>query len=112
MAPKGGDRRLRTALWLTLFVAVLAAPAPAGAATFNVTNTTDNNTGSLRQAIAAANGTATDDVIAFAGALNGQTITLTSGPLLVNKPTGTLTMDGPATGGIRRRRLASRVKEG
>src|SRR5262245_24183463 len=98
VAPRGRHRGLRAAVRLTVLGAVLVLPAPAGAATFTVNNTTDNNAGSLRQAIIAANGTVTDDVIQFAAALNGQTITLTSGPLILNKPTGTLAMDGPATG--------------
>ena len=52
------------------------------AATITVTNTTDSGPGSLRQALADAHN---EDVINFDSSLNGQTITLTSGELVVNK---------------------------
>src|SRR5215475_4724426 len=52
------------------------------AATITVTNTNDSGAGSLRQALAAA---ADGDTIDFDYSLNGQTITLTSGELLVDK---------------------------
>jgi hypothetical protein len=61
----------------------------ASAATITVTNTTDNDPGSLRQAIAAA---ASGDTINFDAALNGQTITLTSGELGIGQ---NLTITGP-----------------
>jgi hypothetical protein len=54
-----------------------------------VLNTNDNGAGSLRQAIADAGG---GDTILFDSSLNGQTITLTSGQLLITK---TLTISGP-----------------
>lgn len=54
----------------------------AQAATLTVTNTNDSGAGSLRQALTdAANG----DTINFHSSLNGQTITLTSGELLLTK---------------------------
>ena len=59
------------------------------AATITVTNTNDNGTGSLRQALADA---VDGDTINFDSSLNGQTITLTSGELLVNK---SVTISGP-----------------
>lgn len=59
------------------------------AATFTVTNPNDSGPGSLRDAISAA---ASGDKINFAPSLNGQTITLTSGELLINK---NLTIQGP-----------------
>lgn len=59
------------------------------AATLIVTNTADSGAGSLRDTIAAA---AAGDTIQFAAALNGQTITLTSAELLIDK---NLTIDGP-----------------
>ena len=52
------------------------------AATITVTNTNDNGPGSLRQAVADA---VDGDTINFSSSLNGQTITLTSGELLVDK---------------------------
>jgi hypothetical protein len=58
-------------------------------ATFTVINTNDNGTGSLRQALADA---VDGDTISFASALNGQTITLTSGQLMVDK---NVTISGP-----------------
>jgi hypothetical protein len=61
----------------------------ASAATIAVTNTTDNDQGSLRQAIAAA---ASGDTINFDPTLNGQTITLTSGELGIGQ---NLTITGP-----------------
>jgi hypothetical protein len=57
--------------------------------TLTVTNTLDSGAGSLRAEIAAAqNG----DSIVFASSLNGQTITLTSGELLITK---SLSITGP-----------------
>src|SRR5262249_28402758 len=52
------------------------------AATITVTNTNDSGPGSLRQALADAHN---EDNINFDPSLNGQTITLTSGELVVNK---------------------------
>lgn len=52
-------------------------------AIFTVTNVDDSGAGSLRQAIADANGTTAADIIEFAPALAGQTIVLTSGVLEV-----------------------------
>jgi hypothetical protein len=57
---------------------IIAAPA----ATITVTNTSDSGPGSLRQALADAND---GDTINFDPSLKGQTITLTSGELLVDK---------------------------
>jgi hypothetical protein len=60
--------------------------------TLTVTNNLDSGAGSLRADIAAArNG----DTIVFAPSLNGQTITLTSGELLIQKK---LTIAGPGAG--------------
>src|SRR3954470_359442 len=60
--------------------------------TFIVSNANDSGTGSLRQALADA----TDgDKIYFDPSLNGQTITLTSGELLLNK---NITVTGPGAG--------------
>jgi hypothetical protein len=51
-------------------------------ATITVTNTNDSGPGSLRSAIASA---AAGDTIQFASSLASQTITLTSGQLVINK---------------------------
>jgi len=59
------------------------------AATIMVANTNDSGTGSLRQALADA---VDGDTINFDSPLNGQTITLTSGELLVSK---SVTINGP-----------------
>jgi len=58
-------------------------------ATITVTNTNDNGAGSLRQALVDANN---GDTIDFDPSLNGQTITLTTGELLINK---NFTINGP-----------------
>ncbi|MEG4304889.1 DUF4347 domain-containing protein [Microcoleus sp. D3_18a_C4] len=59
-------------------------------ATITVTNNNDSGPGSLRSAIASA---ATGDTIQFASTLASQTITLTSGQLVINK---NLTIDASA----------------
>src|SRR5437773_7884855 len=61
----------------------------ASAATITVINTSDSGAGSLRQAISDSS---SGDTINFDSSLNGQTITLTSGELLINK---NLTITGP-----------------
>src|SRR5438105_13690216 len=58
-------------------------------ATLIVTNTNDNGAGSLRDTIAAAND---GNTIQFDPALNGQTIMLTSGELVIDK---NITISGP-----------------
>ena len=58
-------------------------------ATITVTTTNDSGAGSLRQAIIDSLQT---DTINFDSSLNGQTITLTSGQLLIDKD---LTITGP-----------------
>ncbi len=79
--------------WLIGVTVMLALPGVAQA-TQLVTNTNDSGTGSLRAALAAAtNG----DTITFDSSLNGQTITLTSGPLMV---TQSLTISGPGAGNL------------
>ena len=76
---------------LLLFSAVIftVASATAQSAVLTVTNTLDSGIGSLRDTIDVAHA---GDTIQFDAALNGQTITLTSGELLVNK---SLTINGP-----------------
>ena len=84
---------LRRAFRFLLLLAVCAIQfAQAQASPFIVTNASDSGPGSLRQALA----TASDgDRIQFDPALNGQTITLTSGELLVDK---SITIIGPGAG--------------
>src|SRR6478672_3264449 len=60
-------------------------------ATITVTNTNDSGPGSLRQAFADAQD---GDTIQFDPALNGQTINLTSGELLINK---NININGPGS---------------
>jgi hypothetical protein len=74
---------------LPLFALIAFSLPDAHAATVTVTATADSGAGSLRAAIAAAAG---GDTIQFAAALNGQTITLTSAQLVIDKD---LTIDGP-----------------
>ena len=78
--------------WLIGLTVMLALPSAALAAT--VTTTADSGAGSLRAAIAAS---AAGDTINFDPSLNGQTITLTSGPLMV---TQSLTISGPGAGNL------------
>src|SRR6478735_7989246 len=59
------------------------------AATITVTNTNDSGAGSLRQALADA---VDGDTINFNSSLNGETITLTSGQLVVDK---SVAINGP-----------------
>src|SRR4026207_963877 len=90
--PKNQDTFMKHTRIL-LLIALLAAAA-VGSSRFDVTsitvtNTNDKGTGSLRQALADA---VDGDTINFNSSLNGQTITLTSGELLVNKR---VTISGP-----------------
>jgi predicted outer membrane repeat protein len=62
--------------------------------TLAVLNNLDSGAGSLRGDIAAAK---RKDTIVFAPSLNGQTITLTSGQLVINK---SLTIQGPGAGQV------------
>jgi hypothetical protein len=74
---------------ITLLCAAMANLQNARAATITVSNTNDSGPGSLRQALADAND---GDTINFDSSLNGQTITLTSGELNVDKD---VTITGP-----------------
>jgi len=66
--------------------------------TLTVTSTADSGPGSLRQALADAN---SGDTIQFAPALNGQSIALTSGELVIDK---NITISGPGPGQLTVRR--------
>lgn len=77
---------------------VTATPGVAGAATYTVTTNADSGAGSLREAIATANGTVgVPDVITFSPALIGSTITLTSGDLEI---TDELAIQGPGAASL------------
>jgi hypothetical protein len=80
---------MKNVLPLFALIAFALSVPGAHAATVTVTTTADSGAGSLRAAIAAA---AAGDTIQFAAALNGQTITLTSAELLIDK---NLTIEGP-----------------
>ncbi|MGZ4248307.1 MAG: choice-of-anchor Q domain-containing protein [Solirubrobacteraceae bacterium] len=83
--------RYRGALgWLIGLTVMLVVPSTALAAT--VTTTADSGAGSLRDAIAGP-----DSTIDFAGNLSGQTITLTSGALMI---THNLTISGPGASNL------------
>jgi hypothetical protein len=76
-----------------LLVLILAGRSESTyASTLTVTNTNDSGPGSLRQAIADA---APDDAIAFDVVLAGQTISLTTGELFIDKD---LSISGPSGG--------------
>src|SRR5262249_40219343 len=75
-----------SAISASLFCAIGISPH---AALITLTNTNDSGPGSLRQAIILAN---PGDTIDFDPALNGQTVTLTSEELLINK---NITISGP-----------------
>lgn len=72
-----------------LLCATMAATQNLHAATITVTSPADSGAGSLRAAIAAASN---GDTIQFDASLNGQSITLTSGELAIDK---NITIDGP-----------------
>src|SRR6266571_3071331 len=78
-------------LSLKLLAALVSASfcLQASAATVTVINTSDSGAGSLRQAISDSS---SGDTIDFDSSLNGQTITLTSGELLIDE---NLTITGP-----------------
>jgi len=75
-------------LFVLLYLAI-GDVATANAVTLTVTNTADSGVGSLRAAIAAASD---GDAIQFDAALSGQTITLTSAELVIDK---SITISGP-----------------
>jgi predicted outer membrane repeat protein len=80
---------IRRILFATCLSALCLIAFSTQAATITVTNTNDSDAGSLRQALVDA---VDGDTINFDSSLNGQTLTLTSGELLVNK---SVTINGP-----------------
>src|SRR5438093_11227860 len=90
---------IRGAFYLLLLLALCVIPFALAqraatkrnrpATTITVTTTADSGPGSLRQALADAQG---GDTIEFDSSLNGQTITLTSGELVV---ADSITISGP-----------------
>src|SRR6266487_5433269 len=78
-------------LFATCLSALCLIALSTQAATITVMNTNDSGAGSLRQALLDA---ANADTITFDSSLNGQTITLTSGELLVDK---SVTINGPGS---------------
>src|SRR6516225_412584 len=82
-------KHTRILLLIALLGAAAAGLPSVRGAMFTVINTNDNGPGSLRQALADA---VDGDTINFNSSLNGQTITLTSGELLVDKR---VTISGP-----------------
>ena len=76
---------------IALLCAAMVAVVTVNAATLTVTTTADNGAGSLRDALAVASD---GDTIQFDSALNGQTISLTSGELVVDTD---VTINGPGS---------------
>src|SRR5437764_6271352 len=91
-------RKFKQCLCRSFYVSAIACALfglPTGqAATITVTNNADNGSGSLRQALADAHNEAT---INFDSSPNGQTITLTSGELVVNK---IVSINGPGANNL------------
>src|SRR3989442_48048 len=82
-------RQLPGGLLFGLLWVAMAGAGSVEAATLVVTTTGDNGAGSLRDAITAASD---GDIIQFDAALNGQTISLTGGQLMIAK---NITISGP-----------------
>src|SRR6478736_6289769 len=76
-------------LFATFLSALCLIALSTQATTITVTNTNDSGAGSLRQALADA---VDGDTINFNSSLNGETITLTSGQLVVDK---SVAVNGP-----------------
>ncbi|HEX6834895.1 MAG TPA: hypothetical protein VF132_15255 [Rudaea sp.] len=82
-ARSGKLAKREIAVLISMLLGAAAFADPALAATITVTNLNDGGLGSLRQAIADANGSAGPDTIVFQSGLTG-TITLTSGQLAIS----------------------------
>lgn len=108
-APSGRrrDRRRRAAAAATITVvggSLVVSGSPAGAATFEVTNTDPMGAGSFAQAVIDANGAAGPDEITFADGLAG-TIELTA----VARIKDDLTITGPGDGSVELQSSAGEV---
>jgi hypothetical protein len=80
---------------MVLVAAVVVMFAPLAARAQCVRNTNDSGTGSLRACVATANAASSSTTITFASNLDGQTITLTSGPLTISNTSYSVTITGP-----------------
>jgi hypothetical protein len=97
---KAGIRRFRLIASATLFMLL-----PASSHAAEVLNAEDSGPGSFRQTVAEAN---VGETITFAGALSGSIITLTNGPVAIDKDltidasalAAGITLDGNGAGGI------------
>src|SRR3954470_14770281 len=80
-----------------LFLTLICAPLLVKAETFIVLNTSDSGPGSLRQAVQLANSNGVEDLINFDPTFfsTPQTITLTSGEIVVGPEASLITMAGP-----------------
>ena len=78
---KGHIMKNTSVLHILFYILIVATPVTSWALFFTVTNTNDSGAGSLRQAIEDA--TTDDDTIEFDLSLEGQTIFLTSGELVI-----------------------------
>jgi hypothetical protein len=88
----GRERTMIRGCAVAWSVATLFFASPALAGTLTVLSTADSGSGSLRDAIGHAN---SGDMIAFAAALDGQTITLTSGEIVIKD---SIDIEGPGAG--------------
>lgn len=83
-ARERAQRKQSKHLGILAGVGALALAVPASATTYTVINTNDSGAGSLRDAIAQANGNAGADIVNFSG-VSG-TITLTTGEIAITDP--------------------------
>jgi CSLREA domain-containing protein len=102
-------RRAGIATAAAIGATALFAPAAANAANFEVNSAGDSGGGTcttapdgctLRDAVAAANGTTEDDAITFASSLSGQTITLAGTEIPIDATNYGLTIQGPGAANL------------
>jgi len=94
------DTRIMRRCGVVAVLLLCAAAIIVEATTITVTNTNDSGPGSLRQALADADD---GDSISFDSSLNGQSIILTGGELLVDK---SITISGPGADNLATPRAA------